>query len=233
MAIDKKNSGKRVFRQVDQVNLSTDRKDMKVCNAVSTIGGEKFVHAVATRNDIKLDPVGTRIKELRGKGAIELVAIDDRSQGRAKKIIDAINQKRSRGFRSIVKAVRIKIAMKRMRIKPHKLTENTLDNPNVLNKLIKLARSQGIDVEIQPKQTRGRTRLIIDSIITQRSGGDPMVAKTTRIKLMLKGINPDIHTLDTPDDPQIIQRLTDIAQKMDVKISMTPPSNSDRTKLIL
>ena len=200
MAIDKKNSRKRVFRQNDQVHLSTYGKDMK---------------------------------ELYGKGAIELVAIDGRSQGRARKIIDAITQKQLRGFRAIVNAVRIKIALKKMRIKPGKLTEHTPDSPTVLNELIKLAQSHGIDVEIQPKQTRGRTRLIIDSIITQRSGGDPMVAKTTRIKLMLKGINPDVHTLDTPDDPQIIQRLTDIAQKMDIKIPTTPPSNSERIKLTL
>ncbi|WP_419661883.1 uncharacterized protein Dvar_23240 [Desulfosarcina variabilis str. Montpellier] len=164
---------------------------------------------------------------------INLVAIDNRSKGRAKKILDAIMQKRSRGISAIFKTIKIKMALKRMKIRPNRLTQNTPDDPLLLSKLIKLAQSYGIDIQIQPKQTRGRTRLIIDSIITQRSGGDPMVAKTTRIKLMLKGINPDIHTLDTPDDPQIIQRLNDIAKNMDIQIPMTTPSNSDRIKLIL
>ena len=231
---DKKNNGKVVSQRSDQIHLSLrGKKGVKAFDAVATIDGERSVHAVATKNDAKLDQMGTRIKELHGKGAVELVAIDDRSQGRAKKILDAITQKRSRGFRSIIKAIRIKFALKRMRIKPGKLTENTPDHPKVLNELIKLARSHGIDVEIQPKQTKGRTRLIIDSIITQRSGGDPMVAKTTRIKLMLKGINPDGHTLDSPDDPQMIQRLTDIAKKMDIKIPITTRTNSERIKLTL
>lgn len=233
MAIDKEDSGKRGFQRSDHLKLSAYGKNMKSVNTIAAFDDKRSTLPLATNKLIDLEQLEAKVKGLHGEGAIELVTVDYRSKGRAKKVLDAIFQKRSRGISAIIKTIKIKLALKRMKITPNKLTKNTPDDPVLLGKLIALAQSFGIDVQIQPKQSRGRTRLIIDSIITQRSGGDPMVAKTTRIKLMLKGINPDVHTLDTLDDPKIIQRLTDIAKKMDVKIPMATTSNSDRIKLIL
>jgi hypothetical protein len=111
------------------------------------------------------------------------------SRGKAKRLLDAIILKRSRGVGSIAKAIKIKIVLKG--INPDSLTPDTPDDPVLLKKLLALARSYGLKVIKKPDRTEGKTKLIIDGIIAQRSGGDPTIAKVIRTKFMLKGINPE------------------------------------------
>ena len=59
----------------------------------------------------------------------------------------------------------------------------------------------------------GKVKRMIDSILEQRSRGDPILHKTTRTKLMLKGINPDKFTLKSEDDPAIIEKLNNIIRE--------------------
>lgn len=49
----------------------------------------------------------------------------------------------------------------------------------------------------------GQINRMINSIIQQRSNGNPTIASTTKTKLILKGINPSKFN-DTSDDDQII-----------------------------
>jgi hypothetical protein len=90
-----------------------------------------------------------------------------------------------------------------------------------------LARSYGLQVQTQSANTKGRTKLIIDSIITQRSGGDPKVAKVIKTKLMLKGVNADAYSLDTPDDPNLVRKLTELAGKLGVAIPIAGANAAD------
>ena len=53
----------------------------------------------------------------------------------------------------------------------------------------------------------GRIKQMIDSIIEQRSKGDPLLVKTTNTKLMMKGININRYTFQSEDDPIIIEKL--------------------------
>jgi hypothetical protein len=64
--------------------------------------------------------------------------------------------------------------------------------------------------------SRGKTRQIIDRIISARSGGNPYIAKNVKTKLMLKGINPDSYFNDTPDDDKMLAELRAMASKMGV-----------------
>jgi hypothetical protein len=65
----------------------------------------------------------------------------------------------------------------------------------------------------------GSIKRLIDAIVSHRSNGNPIIAKSMRTKLMLKGINPDNYTTDTPDDPMILKRLNRLAQAMGVSLS--------------
>jgi hypothetical protein len=103
----------------------------------------------------------------------------------------------------------------------------------LLKKLLNLAQSYGLRVKTKANQSKGKTKLILDSIITQRSGGDPNVAKIIRTKFMLKGINPDAFSLDTPDDPNLVKRLKDLAAKMGVKIHSTKARVGDQIEQML
>lgn len=62
----------------------------------------------------------------------------------------------------------------------------------------------------------GKIQDLINHIINTRSGGDQTIRRTTRAKLLLKGIDPNIYTAESEDDPAIIDRLRHLALEMGV-----------------
>lgn len=217
MAIPLEQIGRTIFKRSAHFKFSDYADDIKSFNIFFALDGKRSVQTIAEQDAFDLDNLINRIKEFYDEGLIEPVTDEVISRGRAKKILDAIILKRSRGVGAIAKAIKVKIALKG--INPDNLTPNTPDDPVLLKKLLKLAQSYGLRVKTKADQSKGKTKLIIDSIITQRSGGDPTVAKLIRTKFMLKGINPDAFSLDTPDDPNLVKRLKDLAAKMGVQIS--------------
>ncbi|HOK45641.1 MAG TPA: hypothetical protein PLK67_06910 [Bryobacteraceae bacterium] len=55
---------------------------------------------------------------------------------------------------------------------------------------------------------------MIDTIIAQRSKGNPTIELTTKTKMILKGINPDRYTSTSEDDPVVIGKLKKIAAEL-------------------
>jgi hypothetical protein len=53
----------------------------------------------------------------------------------------------------------------------------------------------------------GRIKQLIDHIISQRAQNNPMLERVIKTKLILKGINPNKYTLQSSDDPVIIEKL--------------------------
>jgi hypothetical protein len=223
---------KTIFKRSARVNLSDYANDIKSFNVLFALDGRRTVQTIITQDTFDPDEFTAKIKAFHEQGLVVPVqAADIISRGRAKKLLDAIILKRSRGVRSIAKAIRIKIALKG--INPESLTPDTPDDPVLLRKLLELARSYGLQARPKTERTMGLTKLIIDSIITQRSGGDPSVAKVIRTKFMLKGINPDSFSLDTPDDPGQLQRLKDLAGKLGVKIPTAKTHAADKIEQML
>lgn len=64
----------------------------------------------------------------------------------------------------------------------------------------------------------GQIKALIERLIEKRAGGNPVLMTTTKTKLMIKGINIDIYTDETPDDPQIIEKLYKTANEWGVEI---------------
>lgn len=52
---------------------------------------------------------------------------------------------------------------------------------------------------------------MIDDLIEVRSKGDPVQAAAVRVRLLLRGIDPDDYTHATEDDPAIINKLEQMA----------------------
>ena len=48
---------------------------------------------------------------------------------------------------------------------------------------------------------------LVESIIDDRSRGNPAIAEMTRSKLILKGINSDKYDLNCVDEPEILEKL--------------------------
>ncbi len=64
----------------------------------------------------------------------------------------------------------------------------------------------------------GKIKMMIDKIIRTRAGSDPSLQKTTRLKLVLKGIDPDKFSMASDDDNSIISKLQQIASDMGVAV---------------
>ena len=60
-----------------------------------------------------------------------------------------------------------------------------------------------------------------------------MLAKMLKTKFMLKGINPDAYSLDTPDDPSIVRRLTDLAGKLGIKTPSAKARSAEKIEQML
>lgn len=64
----------------------------------------------------------------------------------------------------------------------------------------------------------GKIKTICDTIIQKRSAGSPVIEKLTKTKLVIKGVNPDNYTASSPDDPEVINKLSQIAKELGVTL---------------
>lgn len=64
----------------------------------------------------------------------------------------------------------------------------------------------------------GTTKLIIDKIYSQRANGNQNIIDALKVKLVLKGIYPDIYTENTPDDSAVIEKVKAVANEMGIII---------------
>ncbi|HNE11878.1 MAG TPA: hypothetical protein PK318_00700 [Accumulibacter sp.] len=59
---------------------------------------------------------------------------------------------------------------------------------------------------------------MIDKLVELRAKGNATVASTTRTKLLLKGIKVASWTATSPDDPDMIAKVREVAKEMGVAI---------------
>jgi hypothetical protein len=66
----------------------------------------------------------------------------------------------------------------------------------------------------------GKTKQLIEKLIWERSKGDPFMESSTRIKLLMKGIDPLKIDDDTPDDPEILKKVHEVADALNISIEL-------------
>jgi len=64
----------------------------------------------------------------------------------------------------------------------------------------------------------GQVKMMIDTIIKERSKGNPVTAIATETKLILKGIKPKQWRDFSPDDPATIELLKQIAGEFGIRL---------------
>jgi len=64
----------------------------------------------------------------------------------------------------------------------------------------------------------GQIYNIIQSVITQKSKGNQIIARSIKTKMILKGISVDKYTPSSQDDPIMVQKVKDIAKEFGVTI---------------
>lgn len=63
-----------------------------------------------------------------------------------------------------------------------------------------------------------KTKQLIEKLIWERSKGDPFMESSTRIKLLMKGIDPLKIDDNTPDDPEMIKKIYEVAEACNLDI---------------
>jgi hypothetical protein len=170
-----------------------------------------------------LIPLRVKMKLAPGAdGTRQIPGLARASRGKTRKIIDRIIAARSGGNPIIAKNVKTKLMLKG--IDPDAYFDDTLDNPRLLETLRLLAAGLGVDLQERsfsdrsPQAPRGQIRRLILEIINQRSRGNPLIAKTIRTKLFLKGIDVDRYGPDTPDDPMVLEKVKNLALTLGIHL---------------
>ncbi len=60
----------------------------------------------------------------------------------------------------------------------------------------------------------GKVKTLIEQLIQLRTNGEHTLVAPLKVKLIMKGIDPDMFDADTPDNPLVIQRVVAIAKEM-------------------
>ena len=60
----------------------------------------------------------------------------------------------------------------------------------------------------------GKVKELIDRFIELRTKGDRGLVAPLKIKLIMKGVDPDLFDASSPDNPVVIQRVITIAKEM-------------------
>lgn len=62
----------------------------------------------------------------------------------------------------------------------------------------------------------GKIHTMIDRLIEQRSNGNGTVAAGVRVRLLLRGIDPDDYNTTSADDPDVIAKIEAMAAEFNV-----------------
>jgi len=65
----------------------------------------------------------------------------------------------------------------------------------------------------------GKIKNMIEEIIEKRSNGNETIKNTTKTKLILKGIDPDVYDSSSEDLPDVVEKLKVIAQELGLAIN--------------
>lgn len=166
------------------------------------------------------------------------------SRGRTRTIINAIITARSRGKASHVPL--IKNAFRRYGIEPDRYRADTPDDPKLVARLERMARKTGVYLpsrEITAQngnghRSAGELKRILDTIILQRHGDTPDLARSLRSRLRLKGIHPGSLNLSKPVEASTVEDIHRLARQLGIEVQpsapapLTPPTHG-RIKTIL
>ena len=65
----------------------------------------------------------------------------------------------------------------------------------------------------------GQIKILIEQLIDLRTKGEPALIAPLKIKLIMKGVDPDMFDASSPDNPVVIQRVVTIAKEMGYELS--------------
>lgn len=165
------------------------------------------------------DPqIVARLERMARKTGVRLpVQRPHRTVAELRRLLDAIIQQRHGETPSLARRLRQQLRLKG--IHPGDEDSDRMVDAHTLDQIQRLAGELGIDTAAlsktaNPPATRGRTKAALDRILRFHSTGAPHRALALRTKLLLRGIDPDAYTAQTPDDPAVLCQVEEIANRL-------------------
>lgn len=184
-------------------------------NAFRHYGIDPDQHRPDTRDDPR---IVSRLERMAQKAGIALPrAVKSRSAAELSRLLDAIIKERHGDSPSLAHDLRRRLRLKG--IHPGESNAPLNVNPLILKQIHQLAGDLGIDTRAIKAQsaaptTRGRTKQILDRILQPKTAGEHQRTRALRTKLLLRGIDPEAYTHQTPDDPGILRQVEEIAHRL-------------------
>lgn len=64
----------------------------------------------------------------------------------------------------------------------------------------------------------GKIKEMLDKIVAKRGRGNKVLTDIVHTRLVLRGFDPDKFSADTPDDAELIDRVRELAQELNVTL---------------
>jgi predicted ArsR family transcriptional regulator len=194
----------------------------RIKDAFRRYGIDPDRHRPDTRDDPK---IVARLERMAGKADIALPApVEYRSAAELRRLLDSIIKERHGDSPSLARNLRNRLRLRGIHTGNEDATGTV--NADLLDQFYLLAGDLGIDTQAikrhptapttrgRIKTTRGRIKQMIDRILQQQSPNAPHRTMALRTKLLLRGIDPEAYTHQTPDDPKILRLVEEIAQRL-------------------
>jgi hypothetical protein len=170
-----------------------------------------------TRDDPK---VVARLERMAHKSGIVLPdAGRRRTTAELRRILDAIIKERHGDSQDLARSLRNQLRLKG--IHPGTHGNDRPVNAGILEQFHRLADDLGIDTTQLRREppapiTRGRIRQMLDRILQPPAPGGSHRVMALRTKLLLRGIDPEAFTHQTPDDPDLLRQVEEIADRLGI-----------------
>jgi hypothetical protein len=166
------------------------------------------------------DPrVVARLERMAHKTGIVLPDAGRRTTAELRRLLDAIIEQRHGDTPDLARRLTNQLRLKG--IHPGAQGNQRTVKAGTLDQLQRLADELGIDTTdlrqgSAASQTRGRIRQMLDRILQHPSRGGGSRVMALRTKLLLRGIDPDAYTHQTPDDPVVLRQVEEIAHRLGI-----------------
>jgi hypothetical protein len=169
-----------------------------------------------TRDDPQ---VVARLERMAHKSGIVLPDAGRRTTAELRRLLDAIVKQRHGDAPDLARRLTNQLQFKG--IHPGSHGGQRTVNAGTLDQLQRLAEELGIDTASLRQapvaaSTQGRIRQMLDRILQLTAPGGNSRVMALRTKLLLRGIDPEAYTHQTPDDPAVLRKVEEIAHRLGI-----------------
>jgi hypothetical protein len=75
-----------------------------------------------------------------------------------------------------------------------------------------------LNIQTEVNSMAGQAKKLLDALMASRCKGNKALEQTTKVKLILRGLDPDKFSASSPDDPSVIDKIRQTASEMGISL---------------